>query len=145
MKQAEVADRVVHEHTELQEYMLQWEAALMHFQDGSPTESQIALAHLWRLVPYLDKELPRHFRVEEEELFPVVEARHPESTQALVHFLVEHAEFVRQWRDYKHALLYCDAVGKTETACERGLWLVGQLRRHIREEEDALLPLLEVA
>lgn len=145
MIQTVVADRVVHEHTELQEYMLQWEAALMRFQDGSPTESQSALEHLWRLVPYLDKELPRHFRVEEEELFPAVEARHPESTQALVRFLVEHAEFARQWRAYKHSLLYCDTVGKTETAYERGLRLVGRLRQHIREEEEALLPLLEAA
>lgn len=145
MTQTEVADRVVHEHTELQEYLLQWEAALMRLQDSSATESQGALEHLWRLVPYMDRELPRHFRVEEEEFFPAVEARHPKSAQTLVHFLVEHAEFARQWQTYKHALLYCDAVGKTQAACERGHWLIVRLRQHIREEEDALLPLLEAA
>ena len=145
MTSTELADRVVHEHTELQEYLLQWEAALLRLHEGSPAESEGALEHLWRLVPYLDTELPRHFRVEEEEFFPAVELRHPETTRSLVRFLAEHAEFARQWQSYKQALLYCDAVGKSQTAYDRGLWLLGRLRRHIQEEEEALLPLLESA
>lgn len=145
MTSTELADRVVHEHTELQEYLLQWEAALLRLHQGSRTEAESALEHLWRLVPYLDEELPRHFRVEEEQLFPAVEMRHPDTTRALVRFLAEHAEFARQWQSYKQALLYYDTVGRSQAAFDRGLWLMARLRRHIREEEEALLPLLESA
>lgn len=145
MTQTEVADRVVHEHTELQEYMLQWEAALLQFDAGDFTGWQRALEHLWKLVPFLDTELPRHFRTEEEQLFPCVEARHPDSGKAVAGFRGEHAELARHWRLYKQDLLYCDAVGSAQPARERGLELIGRLRQHIREEEESLLPLLEAA
>ena len=52
---------------------------------------------------------------------------------------------LRQWRHYKQDLLYCDAVGVTQSARERGIELIGRLRQHIREEEAALLPLMEAA
>jgi len=143
MEQVKVVDRVVQEHTELQEYLLQWEAALLQFDSGSFTGWQQGLEHLWRLVPFLDKELPRHFRTEEEQLFPRVEARHPDAGKALAGFQGEHAELARHWQLYKQYLLYCDAVGGTQPARERGLELIGRLRRHIQEEEEALLPLLE--
>jgi hemerythrin-like domain-containing protein len=139
MKSAEIADRVVREHTELQEFLLQWEAALLQFDAADFTEWQRSVEQLWGLVPFLDKELPRHFRAEEEHLFPSVEARHPESLPALTGFIGE------QWRQYKQDLLYCDAVLSAQPARERGLGLVEGLRRHIREEEVALLPLLEAA
>ena len=48
MTSTELADRVVHEHTELQEYLLQWEAALLRLHEGSPAESEGALEHLDR-------------------------------------------------------------------------------------------------
>jgi hemerythrin-like domain-containing protein len=145
MTETEIGDRVVHEHTELQEYLLQWEAALLQFEAGDFTGWQRNMEQLWRLVPFLDKELPRHFRTEEEQLFPRVEARHPDSVKALAGFLGEHAELARDWRLYKQDLLYCDAVGCTQPARESGLGLITRLRQHIREEEQALLPLLEAA
>jgi len=143
MEQAEVVDRIVHEHTELQEYLLQWEAALLQFDSGRFTAWQQGLEHLWRLVPFLDKALPRHFRTEEEQLFSRVEARHPDSVKTLAGFEGEHTELARHWRHYKQDLLFCDAVGGTQPARERGLELIGRLRRHIQEEEAALLPLME--
>ena len=142
MEQAEVVDRIVHEHTELQEYLLQWEAALLQFDSGRFTTWQQGLEHLWRLVPFLDNELPRHFRTEEDQLFPRVGAHHPDAVKALAAFQGEHAELARQWQRYKQDLLYCDAVGGTQPARERGLELIGRLRQHIQEEEAALLPLL---
>lgn len=143
MTATELTDRVVHEHTELQEYLMQWEAALLQLNANTFAESEHGFLRLWRLVPYLDKELPRHFRTEEEELFPAVEARHPDSAPALVNFLGEHADFARQWQAYKRELLYCDAVGETVRAYEFGTWLITRLRRHIQAEEDSLLPLVE--
>jgi len=145
MMQTEVVDRVVREHTEMQEYLLQWEAALLQLDSGDYTGWLRGIEHLWRLVPFLDAELPRHFRAEEEQLFPRVEARHPDAVKALAGFLGEHAELAREWRRYKQDLLYCDAVGVTQPARERGIELIGRLRQHIREEEAALLPLVEAA
>jgi iron-sulfur cluster repair protein YtfE (RIC family) len=139
----EVVDRVVQDHAELRDHLRQWESGLAQLGARSFLESKRGLRQLRRLVPLLDKELPRHFRTEEEELFPNVEARHPDSAPALVHFLGEHADLARRWKDYKQELLYCDAVGETERALEQGTWLVAHLRQHMQAEQEALLPLVE--
>lgn len=144
MSQCAVIDQVVHEHTEMQEYLLQWEAALLQFDNREFAAWRQALEHLWALVPFLNRELPRHFRAEEEQLFSQVRTRHPETEPSLGVFCGEHAELARHWKLYKQALLYCDAVGCSEPARQRGLELIGRLRQHIREEEGALLPLLEM-
>ncbi len=143
MNEAEVIDRVVHDHTELQEYLRQWEAALMQLTASGFVESERGLRRLWKLVPFLDRELPRHFRTEEEDLFPRAKARDPGIAAALARFQMEHAEVTRHWHAYKQELLYCDAVGATRRAYESGNWLIERFRQHMKAEEETLLPLVK--
>lgn len=143
MERVEVLDRVVRDHTELQEYLRQWEAALMQLSAVGFHESQRGLQRLWGLLPFLDTELPRHFNTEEVELFPAVRARHPDSNSLVSRFLKEHAELAHQYHAYQQELLHCEDVQETGCVHELATAWIARLRQHMQDEEQALLPLVE--
>lgn len=136
-----VIDRVVSEYQEVLARLADWEAALAQLASGSYWEWKAGLDRLWRLVPFFEKEVPRHFQNEEKALFARVAARHADSDKALLHYSGEHTEFCRQWHNFRTELLYCDAVGETRHLCQSGAVLIAYLRRHMAEEERELLPL----
>jgi len=139
---AAIVDRILHEHGEMRARLADWEGALQ--QLGSPgfAEWQRGLERLWRLVPFFEREVARHFREEEAELYPQVESDPAGRPARLGQFAAEHAEFSRQWQAYKRELLYCDAVGETRRVIELGTGMVELLRRHMQTEEAELLPRL---
>lgn len=143
--EAVVVERVLQDHGEMRARLSDWEAALEQLASPAFAESQRGLEKLWRLVPYFEKEVARHFREEESGLYPRVEAEHPASHPALTRFAGEHAEFTRQWQAYKRELLYCDAMGETRRVGELGRAIVQLLRQHMQTEEAALLPLVAKA
>lgn len=120
----------------------EWESALAQLAAPGFAESQRGLERLWKLVPFFEKEVARHFRQEEAELFPAVEASPLGGVSALARFSGEHAEFNRQWQAYKRELLYCDAVGESRRVIELGGSIIHLLRQHIETEEAELLPLV---
>lgn len=144
METAKVMEQVVHDHGEMRTRLADWESALEQVTSSSFAESQRGLERLWKLVPFFEKEVARHFRKEEAELFPAVEAREPASTSALARFAREHAEFAKQWQAYKLELLYCDAVGESRRVHELGSGIIRLLRQHMDSEEAELLPLARV-
>jgi len=141
--QATVVERVMQDHVEMQGRLSDWEAALGLLASPAFAESQRGLEKLWQLVPFFEKEVARHFREEENDLYPLIEAEHASSHPTLTRFAGEHAEFNRQWQAYKRELLYCDAVGETRRVLELGRTIVQLLRQHMSREEAELLPLVE--
>lgn len=139
--EGEVVDRILHDHGEMQTRLADWEAALGQLTAPGFTESQRGLERLWKLVPFFEKEVARHFREEEAEWFRLVETDHPTSAPALARFSSEHAQFNRQWQAYKRELLYCDAVGETHRLSQLGGELIRLLRHHMQTEEAELVPL----
>lgn len=138
-----VVDRILSDHEEMRARLGDWEAGLAQLTASGFAESQRGLERLWKLVPFFEKEVARHFREEEADLFPALEASHAASSPALVRFASEHAQFTRQWQAYKRELLYCDAVGESRRVSELGSAIIHLLRQHMRTEEAELLPLLE--
>lgn len=143
MDTAEVVDCVVHAHGEMQARLQEWEAALEQLTASDFSTSQRGLQRVWRLVPFFNKEVPRHFHDEETRLFPVLARRDPAHQNALARFQREHQEFRRQWREFMLELLYSDAVGETRRVYELSASMIRLLREHIQREEQELLPLLE--
>jgi iron-sulfur cluster repair protein YtfE (RIC family) len=143
MKTPTIVERIVHDHSELDGRLDQWESALAQLSSSAFSEFERGLQRMWHLVPFFEREMPRHFREEETEFFPAVQTHHPENNPALTRFSAQHAVFTRQWQAYKLELLYCDAVGATQQVCELGTELIKHLRQHMRSEERELLPLME--
>lgn len=139
----EVVDHMLRDHGEMHNRLTDWESALLQVVSASFAESQRGLEKLWKLVPFFEKEVARHFRDEEAGLYPLVERSSPPSSPALAHFARQHREFTRQWQDYKRELLYCDAVGETRRVAELGHALIHFLRHHMLAEEAELLRLVE--
>lgn len=137
--QITIQDRILHEHSQLQSRLSEWEAALAQLNTSVFSDSQHGLQRVWRLVPFFERELPRQFQEEEVEWFPAIEASQPDANTAVARFVGEHAEITHQWQDYKRELLYCDAVGDTRRVYELGSRLVCLLRRHLQSEEAAFL------
>src|SRR5574342_345113 len=106
MQQATAVDSMVKEHSELHTRLAEWEEALGRLTGGSFYHSQLALQQLWRLVPFFEEELPRHFRHEEADLYPSLKAGRPNSAVVLKRFAQEHAELLREWKNYRAELLY---------------------------------------
>lgn len=142
METTEVVNHVVQDHRIIHARLAEWEAALRQLTASAFSESQRGLQRVWRLVPFFEKEVSRHFRDEETRLFPAVTTQNPDSQKALARFAGEHNEFSRQWQAFKRELLYCDAEGETRRVCELGTGLICLLRRHMRDEEQELLPLV---
>lgn len=143
--QTTVVERVLHDHVEMHARLSDWEAALAQLASSGFTDSQRGLQKLWQLVPFFEKEVARHFREEEADLYPRVDAGHPQREALLGGFAGEHAEFNRQWQAYKRELLYCDAVGETHRVLELSAAIVQLLRQHMLREEAELLPLVAKA
>src|SRR3989304_2358644 len=74
--QAIVVERVMHDHVEMHVRLSDWEAALGLLASPAFAESQRGLQKLWQLVPFFEKEVARHFREEENDLYPLIEAEH---------------------------------------------------------------------
>ena len=129
--QTTVVERVLHDHVEMHARLSDWKAALGLLASPAFAESQRGLQKLWQLVPFFEKEVARHFREEENDLYPLIEAEHAASHPLLTRFAGEHAEFNRQWQAYKRELLYCDAVGETHRVLELGAAIVQLLRQHM--------------
>ncbi|MGH9778263.1 MAG: hemerythrin domain-containing protein [Candidatus Acidiferrales bacterium] len=134
-------DSVVREHSDLHARLAEWEEALAGLENRNFQRSQAALQKLWRLVPFFEEEVPRHFRHEEGEFHAALKVRYPDSAKLLAKFAGEHAEWTRGWRDYRMELLYADAVGETNRLYELGTELVARLRRHMQDEELELVVL----
>jgi len=134
-------DSVVREHSDLHARLAEWEEALAQLEGGGFRRSQVALQQLWRLVPFFEEEVPRHFRHEEGDFFVALKQRYPDSERLLGRFAGEHAEWTREWRDYRMELLYADAVGETNRLYELGTELIARLRRHMQDEELELVVL----
>lgn len=143
MPTATVLERVMDDHGTLRERLREWESALAQLTSSAFSESERGLQRIWRLVPFFEKEVPRHFHDEEARLFPALEASHPHSNPALARFSAQHADFLRQWQAYKRELIYCDALRETRQVYELGTGLIGRLRQHMQSEEREFLPLLE--
>lgn len=141
METADLVEQVVREHVEMRSRLAEWEAGLAQLAAGGLLEFQDSLQRLWRLVPFFEEEVGRHFREEEAELFTAVQAHHPTSGPALARFAAEHARFARHWQEYRWELLCCDTVAETPGLCALGRWLIRLLRQHMQEEEEELLPL----
>ena len=134
-------DSVVREHGDLHARLAEWEEALAQLEGGGFQRSQTALQKLWRLVPFFEEEVPRHFRHEEGDFHPAMKERYPDSAKLLARFVGEHADWMREWRDYRMELLYADAVGETNRLYELGTELIARLRRHMQDEELELVVL----
>ena len=134
-------DSVVREHSDLHARLAEWEEALAGLENRNFHRSQLALQRLWRLVPFFEEEVPRHFRHEEGEFHAALKERYPDSAPLLAKFVGEHAQWTREWRDYRMELLYADAVGETNRLYELGTELVARLRRHMQDEELELVVL----
>lgn len=141
MQLATVVDSMVKEHSELHERLGEWEKMLGRLTGGTFFQSRAALEQLWQLVPYFEEELPRHFSREEADLYPPLSEEHPGVTPALKRFSHEHAELLRQWRNYRGELLYSDAIGDTHRLRELGMELIAGLRKHMQDEELELVNL----
>ena len=141
MQLATVVDSMVKEHSELHTRLGEWEDMLERLTGGSFHHSQLALEQLWRLVPYFEEELPRHFRHEEADLYPLLKEGHPNSATVLTRFSTEHADLLRQWTSYRTELLYSEAVGETHRLRELGFELIARLRQHMQDEELELMAL----
>jgi hemerythrin-like domain-containing protein len=138
MTTAQIQDSVAQEHQELRAYLTQWEQALEQLTPSDFFETQRALQRLWRLLPYFEERLPRHFQMEEAQFYPRVEEAHPDCAPALARFLGEHARIARLWQSYKGELQYADAVGETRRLFEQGHELVQLVRQHMANEEQEL-------
>jgi hemerythrin-like domain-containing protein len=82
---------------------------------------------------FFEKQLARHFRAEEEVLFPLMRATRPQSASLLDALLAEHR-------------LLRETVGRLAAgaALSKALFDAGDLlERHIRKEERELFPLYE--
>jgi len=71
-------DSVVREHSDLHARLAEWEEALAQLEGGGFRRSQVALQQLWRLVPFFEEEVPRHFRHEEGDFFVALKQRYPD-------------------------------------------------------------------
>lgn len=141
MQLATVVDSMVKEHSELHTRLGEWEDMLGRLTGGSFYHAQLALQQLWRLVPYFEEELPRHFRHEEADLYPPLKEGHPNSAVVLKRFSGEHADLLRQWKNYRNELLYSEAIGETHRLRELGAELIARLRKHMQDEELELVGL----
>ncbi|HSC77038.1 MAG TPA: hemerythrin domain-containing protein [Candidatus Acidoferrales bacterium] len=141
MQLATVVDSMVKEHSELHERLGEWETMLGRLTGGTFFQSRAALEQLWRLVPYFEEELPRHFSREESDLYPPLKEEHPGATPVLKRFSVEHTELLRLWKNYRAELLYSDAIGETHRLRELGSELIAGLRQHMQDEELELVGL----
>ncbi|HXE74738.1 MAG TPA: hemerythrin domain-containing protein [Candidatus Xenobia bacterium] len=141
MQLATVMDSVVKEHGELHERLGKWEKTLGRLTGGTFFQARTALEQLWRLVPYFEEELPRHFRREESDLYPSMKEGYPATAEALKRFATEHAELLRLWKDYRGELLYSDAIGETHRLRELGVELIARLRQHMQDEELEMVAL----
>ena len=141
MQLATVVDSMVKEHSELHTRLGEWENTLGRLTGGSFYHSQLALQQLWRLVPYFEEELPRHFRHEEDNLYPPLKEGHPHSASVLTRFSHEHADLLGQWKSYRSELLYSEAIGETHRLRELGFELISRLRKHMQDEELELMAL----
>jgi len=141
MQLATVVDSMVKEHSELHTRLGEWEDVLGRLTGGSFYHAQLALQQLWRLVPYFEEELPRHFCHEEADLYPPLKEGHPNSAAVLKRFCGEHADLLRQWKSYRNELLYSEAIGETHRLRELGAELIAGLRKHMQDEELELVGL----
>ena len=141
MQLATVVDSMVKEHSELHARLAEWEETLGRLTGGSFYHSQLALQQLWRLVPFFEEELPRHFHHEEADLYPPLKEGHPNSSSVLNRFSQEHLDLLRQWKNYRSELLYSEAIGETHRLRELGAELISGLRQHMQDEEMELVAL----
>ena len=139
MQLATAVDSMVKEHGELHERLGEWEKTLGRLTGGTFFQARTAIDQLWRLVPYFEEELPRHFRREEADLYPSLKEEHPAAAYVLKRFTADHAELLRQWKNYRGELLYSDAIGETHRLREMGAELIARLRQHMQDEELELV------
>ncbi len=88
-------------------------------------------------VEFFDDHSIKHFREEEEEIFPLVVLRPGAPMDGIVRILTEHVEIHAKVREMKEAI----EAGDVDPYTMRDLAEV--LRLHIRFEEDELFPVIE--
>lgn len=85
---------------------------------------------------YFSTEIVRHFRQEEEQLFPLLVDTPVAARELLVRALLDHQELHALARTLQHSLATSDEAGVMRELAEA-------LERHTRFEERELFPLLE--
>lgn len=108
--------------------------ALRLAADGD-TEKRIAAAR--DFIEFFKGDSVRHFREEEEEVFPVVALRPDAPMEGIVRILTEHVQIHARVQAIEHQI----EDGDVDPDAMRELARV--LRAHVRFEEDELFPAIE--
>ena len=118
--------------------------------DNLGTQSPLrdrGVGHLEKVIEFFDKDVQRHFRLEEDVLFPAIN-RHLEAEKNPTQLLLrEHAEWRRLYQNLKEktAQLKTDGSENADAVSAEiqriNTEIEHLLREHIKKENESLLPL----
>lgn len=142
MSGREILDGFLHEHAELRDRLLTWQAALAHIARGNYEQSRTGVSVLIEMCRVLERVSAHHLREEETVLYPAIEHKLPRLRGLLAEFQQEHDVFRQRFEDFRQELNRFNASGELRHLPQLGQEIAQSLRQHMEREERELLPLV---